>query len=327
MRAAVHRQYGPPEVVHVEDVPKPTPKPDEALVRVHAATVSAADWRLRKADPFFVRLIMGLRRPKKNNILGMDFAGIVEAVGSSVTNFRPGDAIFGGTGMSLGGHAEYACVRTDLAVGLKPENITMEQASAVFFGGITAINFLKRGKIQAGQRVLVYGASGSVGTWTVQLAKHYGAHVTAVCSTANLELVKSLGADEVVDYTKQDFSSAGRIYDMVLDTVGRTGFRRTLRCLKRGGAYVVTGGSATIPSILGSILGSLCLSLTKTARPVAGVAKPSVEDFALITELLASGQLHPVIERCYSLDEIAEAHRHAESGRKKGQIVIVIAKP
>jgi NADPH:quinone reductase-like Zn-dependent oxidoreductase len=246
MRAAVFTEYGPPDVLQIKDVAKPVPKDNEILVRIHATTVCAADYRIRKADPFIVRFVIGLWRPKKIHILGMEFAGTIESVGKAVTRFAAGDQVFGATGFKFGAHAEYACLPEDGTLAIKPVNMTLEEAAAVLFGGFTALHFLRKAKIQAGQKVLIYGASGSVGTFAVQLAKHYGANVTGVCSTANLELVKSLGADEVVDYTREDFSKAGKIYDAVVDTVGKSGFSRSLKSLKRGGYYVQIGYSGQL---------------------------------------------------------------------------------
>jgi len=254
MKAAVYRRYGPPEVVQIEDIEKPIPKDNQVLVRIHATTVSAGDWRMRRAVPFIVRFMTGFWGPKKIQVLGMEFAGKVESVGKAVTRFGEGDQVFGSTGFKFGAHAEYVCLHEDALLAIKPVNMTFEEAAAVLFGGVSALHFLRKANIQEGQKVLIYGASGSVGVFAVQLAKHFGANVTGVCSTANLDLVKSLGADEVVDYTREDFSRAGRVYDMVFDTVGKSGFSRSLKSLKRGGFYVRVGGSGRLLSILGGIL-------------------------------------------------------------------------
>jgi len=325
MKAAVITRYGPPDVVQVREVGRPTPKDNEVLVRVRASTVCAADWRIRKADPFIVRFMVGLLRPTKIRIGGMELAGTVESAGKSVTRFAPGDEVFGGTLFQAGTHAEYVCVPETL-LAMKPVNLPLEEAAAVFFGGMTVLGFLANAKIQPGDRVLVYGASGSVGVFAVQLAKHFGAHVTAVCSTANLELVKSLGADEVVDYTKEDFSRAGRVYDMVFDTVGKSGYWRSLRSLKRRGYYPEASlrHKWIVVSVLGSLLGGMWASATGAAK-VVGTAKrgDNTERLLFLKELIEAGKLRTVIERRYSLDEIAEAHRHAEAGHKKGHVLIV----
>jgi len=324
MKAAVYRRYGPPDVVQIEDVEKPIPKDNEILVRIRATTVCAADWRLRKADPFFIRFMIGLWRPKKVNILGMEFAGTVESAGKAVTRFAAGDHVFGSTGFRFGAHAEYVCVPEDGGLTLKPDNITQEEAAAILFGGISALYFLRRAKIQAGQKVLIYGASGSVGTFAVQLAKHFGAQVTGVSSTANLELVKSLGADEVVDYTREDFSRGGRIYDIVLDTVGHSGFSRSLRSLKRGGCYIRVGGSGRVLSILGEMIRGLWASTTGAAKVISGMARNTPGDQSFLKGLIETGTLRTVIDRRYSLEQIAEAHRYVEAGHKKGNVVIVL---
>jgi len=323
MKAAVYSKYGPPDVVRIENVEKPAPKDNEVLVRIHATTVCAADWRMRKADPFIIRFINGLWRPKKVLILGMEFAGIVESVGKAVTRFGKGDQVFGSSGMKFGAHAEYACLSEGL-LAIKPVNMTLEEAAAVLFGGVSALHFLRKAKIQAGQKVLIYGASGSVGVFALQLAKHFGAHVTAVCSTANLKLVKSLGADEVVDYTREDFSRTGRVYDIVFDTVGKSGFSRSLKSLKRGGFYVLVGGSGHLSSILGSILRGMWVSMTGAAKVITGVASATPEDQSFLKGLIEAGKLRTVIDRRYSLEEIAEAHRYVEAGHKKGHVVIVL---
>lgn len=323
MKAAVFTRYGPPEVLEIRDVEKPVPRDDEVLVRIHAATVCAADWRMRKADPFLVRFMIGLRRPKKVHVLGMELSGTVESVGKAVTRFREGDQVFGSTGFDFGAHAEYACLPED-RLALKPANMTLEEAAAILFGGVSALYFLREAKIQAGQRVLVYGASGSVGVFAVQLAKHFGAHVTGVCSTANLELVESLGADEVVDYTREDFSKAGRVYDIVFDTVGKSGYSRSLRALQRGGSYVRVGGSGRLASILLGMIQAMWVSLTGAGRVFGGVARPAAGDQAFLKELIEAGELRTVIDKRYPLSEIAEAHRHAEAGHKKGHVVVLL---
>jgi len=323
VKAAVFTRYGPPDVLEIKDVEKPVPGDNEVLVRVHAATVCAADWRMRKADPFMVRFMNGLRRPRKFNILGAEFAGTVEFVGKAVTRFKAGDEVFGSPGFKFGAHAEYICLPEDGLLAMKPVNMTFEEAAAVLFGGFSALHFLRKAGIRAGQNVLVYGASGSVGVFAVQLAKHFGASVTGVCSTANLDLVKSLGADAVVDYTREDFSRAGRVYDIVFDTVGKSGFSRSLKSLKRGGPYVLVGGSGGLLSLLELVVRGIWLSVTGTAKVISGVARATPEDQALLKELIEAGKLRTVIDKRYPLAEIAEAHRHAEAGHKKGHVVVL----
>ncbi len=330
MRAAVFTRYGPPEVVQIKDVAKPVPKDNEVLVRVRATTVAAADWRIRKADPFAARLFSGLWRPTRIQTAGMEFSGTVESVGKAATRFKPGDEVFGGTLFKLGCQAEYVCLAEEGIVAPKPVNMTLDEAAAVFFGGMTVLSFLGKAPIQKGQKVLVYGASGSVGVFAVQLAKHFGAEVTAVCSTANLALVKSLGADGVVDYTREDFSRAGRVYDMVFDTVGKSGFWRSMQCLKNGGFYVLVagiGGKYFVANVLCSVLGGLWGSVTGRAKVVGSPKRGGIQNLLLLKELIEAGQVRTVIERRYPLAEIAEAHRHAEGGHKKGHVLVVIEQP
>jgi NADPH:quinone reductase-like Zn-dependent oxidoreductase len=311
MRAAVYDRYGPPEVVRIAEVEKPAPKANEVLVRVFAATVCAADWRFRKADPFIVRL---MKRPR---ILGIEFAGRVEAVGADVTRFAPGDDVFGASGFKFGAHAEFICVPQDGMVEKKPANMSHEEAAAVMFGAISALHFLRKADIRPGQNVLVYGASGSVGVFAVQLAKHFGARVTGVCSTANLDLVRSLGADAVIDYTREDFSADGPIYDAIIDTVGKSGFKRANRALKRGGAFLEVLFSGATPAWMWA-------GLTGRAKVVGGVAEAQSGDQMMLKQLIEAGKLRTVIDRRYPLEQIAEAHRLAESGRKKGHVVVLI---
>ena len=324
MKAAVYRRYGPPEVLQIEDVEKPVPTDNQILIRVHATTVSAADWRMRTAVPVIVRFWAGLWRPTKIRILGMEFSGTVESAGDAVTRYRAGDPVFGSTGFHFGAHAEYVCLPEDAIVATKPANLPFEEAAAFLFGGVSALHFLRKANIHAGQKVLIYGASGSVGVFAVQLAKHFGAHVTGVCSTSNLDLVKSLGADAVVDYTREDFSRSGRVHDMVFDTVGKSGFSRSLRSLKRGGLYVRVGGSGRSAAILWGIVQEQWAAITGAAKVIGGVAAGTAEDLSFLKGLIEAGKLRTVIDRQYSLGEIAEAHRYVEAGHKKGHVVIVL---
>lgn len=324
MKAAVFNRYGPPEVVEIEDVEKPAPGDGQVLVRVHATTVCAADWRIRKADPFVARLMMGLLRPKKFHVLGMEFSGTVESVGKSVTRFRAGDRVFGLCGPTFGAHAEYVCASED-HVASKPANMTFEEAAAVAFGASSALYFLRKSGIRAGQNVLVYGASGSVGVFTTQLAKHFGARVTGVCSTANLSMVKSLGADTVVDYTREDFSAAGRLYDLVFDTVGKAGLARSLRALRRGGTYVSIAPSGGALSLLTDTFKGLWASATGAAKVISPLPFGVKMELPFLKDLIEAGALRTVIDRRYPFAEIAAAHRLAEGGHKKGHVVVVVS--
>ena len=323
MKAAVYHRYGPPDVVQIEEVEKPVPRDNDVLVRVQATTVCAADWRMRKADPSLIRLMNGLTRPKMR-ILGMEFSGTVECVGQAVTKFRAGDEVFGATGLTFGAHAEYIRLSEHGLLATKPHNMTFDEAAAVLFGGCTALDFLRRAGVDAGQKVLIYGASGSVGVFAVQLAKHFGAHVTGVCSSANVLLVKSLGADAVVDYTRDDFSSAGPAYDIILDTVGASGFSRSLRSLRPGGRYVRVGGSGRMADIVGGLIRGVWVSLVGPAKVITGVTRAKLDDLAFLTRLIEDGKLRTVIEKRYPLQQIADAHRHAEGGHKRGHVVITI---
>lgn len=318
MKAAVYERYGPPEVVKVVEVATPSPAAGEVLIRVEATTITAGDARFRKADPWFLRFLNGISRPQKIKVLGMEVAGTVHAVGKDVSKFRPGDEVFGSTGFKFGAHAEYAAAVEALLVN-KPPQCPFAEAAAIPFGGVSALHFLRAANISPGQNVLVYGASGNVGTNAVQLAKHFGARVTGVCSGNNVDLVKSLGADEVVDYTRQDYSSAGRVYDIVLDTVGKSGIRRGLRVLKPGGAYAfVASGLFAYAAV------AAWAKLSGSMHVVGGVARARPDDLQFLAQLVAVGKLKPVIDRRYPLDQIVEAYRYADTGRKRGSIAILV---
>ena len=325
MKAIVCTKYGPPEVLQLQEVEKPVPNDNEVLIRVHAATATAAGLIGRKGEPFFVRFFMGLTKPKKN-ILGQELAGEIEAVGKDVKLFNEGDQVFGMTGIALGAHAEFKCMPEDGALVIKPTNMTYEESVAVVEGGLTALNFLRnKGNIQSGQKVLIYGASGSVGTASIQVAKYFGAEVTGVCSTANLKLVKSLGADMVIDYTKEDFTQNGQSYDIIFDTVGKRSFSRCKGSLKQKGVYLDAAGVATIfPMLWTSMFGSKKAILTATyVRP----AREITNDLIFLKELIEAGKIKPVIDRRYPLEQIAEAHRYVEKGHKKGNVVITLNLP
>lgn len=308
-------QIRPPEVLALKETAMPPVKDHELLIRVAATAVNSADWRLRKADPFAVRLFFGLRRPGKP-ILGGVLSGQVEAVGKAVTRFKVGDQVFGSTGMGFGAYAEYKSLPENAVLAPKPGCISHCEAAVIPFGGLTALYFLHRARIKAGQRVLIYGASGAVGTAAIQLAKHYGTHVTGVCSTANLEMVKALGADQVIDYTRADFTRNGETYDVVFDTVDKIPFSAALQSLHKNGTLLL--GAAGLSEGLRGVW----TSLTGGKKVIAGVMSESAQDLALLAALVEAGHLKPVIDRTYSLERMAEAHAYVEAGHKKGNVAI-----
>ena len=322
MKAIVYERYGPPEVLQLKEVEKPTPKDNEVLIKTHATTVTSGDWRVRSLNVpvgfgLIIRLVFGVSKPRQP-ILGTELAGVVESVGKDVRQFKAGDQVFAFSDAAMGCYAEYKCMPEDGAMALKPANLTYGEAAALSFGGTTALDFFRRGKLQSGEKVLVNGASGGVGTAAVQLARHFGADVTGVCSTANLELVKSLGASHVIDYSKEDFTQNGEIYDVVVDTVGTASFSRSKASLKEGGRLLM------ILAGLPDMLKIPWVSMTSNKKVIAGPAAGRAEDLRFLAGLAESGEFKPVIDRRYPFEQIAEAHSYVDSGRKKGNVVITL---
>ena len=296
MKAVVYHRYGPPEVLQVQETAKPTVKADQVLVKVHATTVTAGDWRMRKPDPFLVRMINGLFKPRRFKILGNELAGTIEAVGEDVQNFKIGDEVYGFSG--FGAYAEFRCVKPHKALAMKPKSLSFEEAAAIPVGANTALYYLRdKGKIKNGQKVLVYGASGSVGTYAIQLAKYFGAKVTGVCSTSNLKLVTSIGADKVIDYTKGDFTRTQEKFDIVFDAVGKTSKAACKKIFAPNAKYVTVN---------------------------RGLARGKAANLIFLNGLIDSGELTPIIDKNYSLEQIVSAHHYVELGHKKGNVTITI---
>jgi NADPH:quinone reductase-like Zn-dependent oxidoreductase len=318
VKAVVHDRYGPPDVLRVEEVERPVPKEDEVLVRTYATTVTRTDTGLRSAEFLISRFFTGLLRPKQK-ILGLEFAGEVVAVGAAVTEFQVGDHVFG---VKSGAHAEYVCVRESGPLAHKPAGMTFEEAAAVCDGAALALACLRKAGPLEGRNVLVYGASGSVGTAGVQLGKHFGAHVTAVCNTKNVELLRSLGADEVVDYLREDFTRNGKTYDVVFDAVGKHSFRRSRRSLKRGGTFVETdlGFLWHVPLL------ALATRWVGSRKVKLGITKYTKQDVLLLKELIEAGKYQAVIDRTYPLEDVIEAAKYVETGQKTGNVVLTVVR-
>lgn len=322
MKAIIVTKYGSPEVLGLKEVEKPKPKDNEVLIRIEATVAALPDCAFRKGDPFISRLFTGLTKPK--HIPGDVLAGTIEAVGKDVKLLKRDDQIYGSSGTNFGTNAEYITLSEDEALAIKPTNITSGEAAGISEGALTALPFLRdHGKIKSGQKVLINGASGGVGVYALQLAKYFGAEVTGVCSTANLEFVKRLGADKVIDYTKDDFTKTGETYDIIFDAVGKRSFSRCKRALSLGGLYL-----STVPSMV-LMLQMLWTSISGSKKAVfaaTGLRKPGEKkkDLALLKELIETGKIKPVIDRIYSLEQMAEAHSYVEKGHKKGSVIITV---
>jgi NADPH:quinone reductase-like Zn-dependent oxidoreductase len=315
MKAVTFKKYGPPSVLQLAEVPAPEIGDDEVLIKIVTTSVNSGDWRVRKAEPFMVRLFFGLFSPKLN-ILGTTFSGSIEKVGKNVQNFKSGDQVMGQSEDKMGTYAEYLNLPAEGKIALRPEKLSNEDAAAIIFGGHTALHFLRKAEINEGDKVLVYGASGSVGAAAVQIAKYLGAEVTGVCSSANVDFVKSIGADHIIDYRKTDINTISEKFDVVVETVGKTKVKDTAKLVKSGGKLVL------IASMLeGMIQGPFVASRNKI-KVIDGVAKANADDIALLGKLTADGVLKSTIDKVYKLEEMAEAHQYVEKGHKKGNVIV-----
>ncbi len=323
MKAIVYTKHGPPDVLQLKEVEKPTPKDDEVLIRVYAATVIAGDCELRSFKfPIWVwlplRIYAGLIRPTRVNILGQELAGEIESVGKDVKLFSKGDQVFAATEIGCGAYAEYKCMREEKTLTIKPANMTYEEAAAVPTGGLNALHYLRKGNIQSGETVLINGAAGNIGSFAMQLAKYFGAEVTGVDSTGKLDMLRSIGADHVIDHTQGDFTKNGETYDVIFDVVGKSSFSRSVRSLKQNGRYLLAN-----PRLISMVRG-LWTSMISSKKVIFEFASYKTEDLIFLKELIEAGKIKSVIDRRYPLEQIAEAHRYVDKGHKKGNVVITV---
>jgi NADPH:quinone reductase-like Zn-dependent oxidoreductase len=327
VKAIVWTKYGPPDVLQLQEVEKPTPKEDEVLIKIYATTVTAGDCELRSLKlPIFIslplRIWLGFRKPRGTTIPGTELAGEIEAVGVDVRQLKVGDQVFGSAGMGFGANAEYICPPAEPGemeggVAIKPANMTYEEAATVPFGGRDALHFLRKGNIQSGQKILINGAGGSIGTFAVQLAKYYGAEVTGVDSTAKLDMLRSIGADHVIDYTQEDFTESGEIYDVIFDVVGKISFSRSEGSIKQNGIYLLANP-------VSQMVRGLWTRMTSSKKVITETASGTIEDLIFLRGLIEAGKIKTVIDRRYPLEQIAEAHRYVETGQKVGNVVITV---
>ncbi len=324
MKAIVWTKYGPPDVLQLKEVEKPTPKDNEVLIKIYATTVFPGDCELRSFKiPIWLlwlalRVYIGLRKPRGTKILGQELAGEIESVGKDVRHFEKGDQVFGSTEISFGAYAEYICLPAEGARAIKPDNMTYEEAAAVPTGGVNALHFLRRGNIQSGEKVLINGGAGSIGTFAVQIAKSFGAEVTGVDSTRKLDMLRSIGADQVIDYTQEDFTKNGETYDVIFDVVGKSSYSRSVRSLKQNGRYLLANTQLT------QMLRGLWTSMISSKKVIFAFANPKTEDLIFLKELIEAGKIKSVIDRRYPLEQTAEAHRYVDTGQKIGHVVITV---
>jgi NADPH:quinone reductase-like Zn-dependent oxidoreductase len=324
MKAIVWTKYGSPDVLKLKEVPKPTPKDNEVLIKIHATTVTAADCEVRRFEIpieywLFARLMWGLRKPKRISILGMELAGEIESKGKDVTKFSEGDQVFGSTGMSLGAYAEYKCMPKDACITKKPANISYEEAACIPTGGLIALHYIRKGNIQSGQRILIIGAGGSIGTMGVQLAKSHGAYVIAVDSTQKMDMLRNLGADEVIDYTQNDYTRSGERYDVIFDIVGKGMFSQSKGLLKDKGIYIMGNPR------MGEKIRGRWTTMTSDKKVISKLPGYKIEELNHLKDQIEAGKIKAVIDRSYSMEQIVEAHRYVETGWKKGNVVINVA--